>query len=177
MWRRLDSHAARPSRRSRRVIAAIAAVATFLAVVLALGFASGLFRPRLVVDMNDVLQINRSAHTFTYTYYISNNDWIDENVLSIASSDPDVALSMNVRGGPLTVDHGQRAFVTVSAKVRDCSRVRQGEPALKLQIDRTWGPVTETIWPGPIDPTRMKAYEQIFMDGAPWSACHAANDY
>jgi hypothetical protein len=168
VWNQLDPDRARPTRQTRRTVAAVVAVATFFAIVTALGFISGLFRPSVWLETNDILRINHSAHTFTYTFFVYNDDWIDERLTAVTSTDPAVRTRLT---SPTTISHGDRQFITVTAKV-DCAHVPSYEPQLRLHFDRMWGDMTETVQPDPINPTRMKQYVDIFMNGAPYTVCH-----
>lgn len=172
VWNSLDRDAARPVRRTRRILAAIAAVATLAAVVVTFGFISGLLRPRVWLEMTGPMKLNPSAHTFLYTFSLHNDGWIDEKLTAVTATDPAVHTRLSYQAVAFRDD---KTFITVHATV-DCAHVRPLEPRFRLSFDRTWGTITRTVDAVPSYPLGARGYDQIFMEGTPSYVCDGGTD-
>lgn len=159
VWHRLDPHAARLDRRSRRALTLMVLGAAVLVVLIVLGSLSGLLRSRVDTGSGGG-DATANSHLVTSSEHLINNGWIDERIDAVAVTTPGFRL-ISSHGAVTTITGGGTGQVSVAVRVLDCSQVtRTTDFSIQLRLHRFWGETTVTF--------------DAAASGLAWDSCHDA---
>jgi len=143
VWRQLDPHAGRLSRRTARRVRLAIAVALVAVVLGEFCWYAGLIAPRL--SWTDSLGSEYGWDPVHHSVSVHNDGLLSVRVLGVGRSGPGFTLSSVTGTFPTTVDPGGDLKFTLTYLVTDCAAVPAGAWPVPIRVERPWGVQTVHI--------------------------------
>lgn len=151
VWAQLDPAVGRVSPRDRRWVAAGGLALVLVAAAFVVARISGELRPRISSDTYSAT-VNTSSHTAVVRYELRNDGWFDETVTGIDQTASFIDLT-RASATHFVIPAGSTRSVVLTFHLRDCTKVDNDQPRVRLHLDRFWGTTTTTVPSLFFDPT------------------------
>ncbi|GAA0980697.1 hypothetical protein GCM10009555_047640 [Acrocarpospora macrocephala] len=93
------------------------------------------------------------TRTFSIRFGIRNDAWTSVTIVDAGRSSSFMRLlKIEETRMPITLEHGDTAYVEFVYQVTDCDNVPNEEWPIPVQVERPWGVQTEYVEPPPQDP-------------------------